>query len=339
MSKELLRVTNLKTYFQTEAGTAKAVDGVDFTINEDEVLGIVGESGSGKSVTALSLMQLIPNPPGQIVDGEIIFQGEDLLAGYRKQEFERIRQIRGNKISMIFQEPMTSLNPVFTIGDQVAEAVMLHQGLDQGAALNRAAEMLELVGIPSARDRLGDYPHQYSGGMRQRVMIAMALACNPALLIADEPTTALDVTIQAQILELMLEVKKKVGRAAILLITHDLAVVAETCQRVVVMYCGRIQEVADVKTIFTAPGHPYTRGLLRSLPRPGQKVRRLPTIEGMVPSLFALPAGCSFCTRCTEKIARCDTDPPPLVETEPGHLVRCHLARPHAAAPTGSRPS
>ncbi len=333
MPNELLRVTGLKTHFRTEAGIARAVDGVDFSIHESEVLGIVGESGSGKSVTALSLIQLIPDPPGRIVDGRIVFAGEDLLEGYRRGSYDRIRQIRGNQISMIFQEPMTSLNPVFTIGDQVAEAIMLHQRLERAAALDRAAEMLDLVGIPAARQRLLDYPHQFSGGMRQRVMIAMALACQPALLIADEPTTALDVTIQAQILELMLAAKEKTGKAAILLITHDLAVVAETCQRVVVMYCGRIQEIADTRTIFTDPGHPYTRGLLRSLPRRGQKVRRLPTIEGMVPSLFDLPAGCSFSTRCPERLDHCATQPPPLVETAPGHLVRCHLARPATHPP------
>ncbi len=328
MSEILLQVRGLKTWFRTEAGTARAVDGVDFDVFEDEV----GESGSGKSVTALSLIQLIPDPPGKIVEGQVIMHGEDLLAGYRVGDYERIRKIRGKKIAMIFQEPMTSLNPVFTIGDQVAEALILHEGLDYAAARERAATMLDLVGIPAARERLDDYPHQYSGGMRQRVMIAMALACQPNLLIADEPTTALDVTIQAQILELMLEMKRKVGRAAILLITHDLAVVAETCQRVLVMYCGRIQEVADVRTIFANPGHPYTRGLLRSLPRPGHKLERLPTIEGMVPSLFALPAGCSFSTRCPERLAHCSEQPPPLIEVAPGHLVRCHLARPCSMA-------
>ncbi|MGM0598949.1 MAG: ABC transporter ATP-binding protein [Candidatus Rifleibacteriota bacterium] len=328
MAKELLQVKNLKTYFRTEAGEAKAVDGVDFDIFEGEVLGIVGESGSGKSVTALSIMQLIPNPPGDIVDGEIIFEGTDLLDAYKKKNYEAIRRIRGNRISMIFQEPMTSLNPVFTIGDQVSEALILHQFMSKQKALDRSAEMLDLVGIPSPRQRLSEYPHQFSGGMRQRVMIAMALACNPSLLIADEPTTALDVTIQAQILELMLEVKGKTQNAAILLITHDMAVVAETCQRVLVMYCGKIQEIADVKTIFDSPEHPYTQGLLSSLPKPGQKVERLATIEGMVPSLFNLPKGCSFCTRCPKKLEKCATVPPEMVEVSPGHFVRCHLAKP-----------
>ncbi len=332
MANELLKVKNLKTYFKTEAGIAKAVDGVDFDIMPGEVLGIVGESGSGKSVTSLSIMQLIPNPPGDIVEGNIIFEGKDLLEAYRRKDYDVIRKIRGNKISMIFQEPMTSLNPVFTIGDQVAESLVLHKGMTPKEARDYAVKMLELVGIPSARERIDEYPHQFSGGMRQRVMIAMALSCDPSLLIADEPTTALDVTIQAQILELMLEVKAKTSNAAILLITHDMAVIAETCHRVVVMYCGRIQEIADVKTIFHSPQHPYTQGLLASLPKPGQKVKRLSTIEGMVPSLFNLPKGCSFCTRCSQKLAQCETVPPEMVETAPGHLVRCHLAKPMNSA-------
>lgn len=326
-SDVLLSVKNLKTYFKTEAGIAKAVDGVDFDVYPGEVLGIVGESGSGKSVTSLSIMQLIPNPPGDIVGGDIIFEGQNLLDSYRRKDYNAIRKIRGNKISMIFQEPMTSLNPVFTIGDQVAESLMLHQNMPKSYALKAAADMLDLVGIPSPLERLKDYPHQFSGGMRQRVMIAMALACNPSLLIADEPTTALDVTIQAQILELMLDVKAKTANAAIMLITHDMAVIAETCQRVVVMYCGKVQEIADIKTIFNSPQHPYTQGLLASLPKPGQKVRRLNTIEGMVPSLFALPKGCSFCTRCKQKTKECDEVPPEMVEVEPGHFVRCHHAK------------
>ena len=327
MDDVLLSVRNLKTYFRTEAGIAKAVDGVDFEVYPGEVLGIVGESGSGKSVTSLSIMQLIPNPPGDIVGGDIYFEGKNLLDSYRRRDYNAIRRIRGNKISMIFQEPMTSLNPVFTIGDQVAESLMLHQSMPKKQALDAAANMLDLVGIPSPKERLKDYPHQFSGGMRQRVMIAMALACNPSLLIADEPTTALDVTIQAQILELMLDVKAKTANAAIMLITHDMAVIAETCQRVVVMYCGKVQEIADIKTIFNSPQHPYTQGLLASLPKPGQKVRRLNTIEGMVPSLFALPKGCSFCTRCKQKTKDCEDIPPEMVEVEPGHFVRCHLAK------------
>lgn len=327
MTKPLLDVKNLKTYFQTEAGTAKAVDGVDFAVFPKEVLGIVGESGSGKSVTALSLIQLIPDPPGKIVDGNIYFEGVDLLEGYRRKDYDAIRNIRGSRISMIFQEPMTSLNPVFTIGDQVSEILLRHSGLNKSEAIARSAEMLDLVGIPSPMQRLNEYPHQFSGGMRQRVMIAMALACNPSILIADEPTTALDVTIQAQILELMLKVKEKVADAAIILITHDMAVIAEMCHRVVVMYCGKIQEIADIKAIFDKPLHPYTQGLLRSLPVPGRKVKRLHTIEGTVPSLFDLPKGCSFATRCTVKTDICDSVPPEIVEVEDGHFVRCHLIK------------
>lgn len=327
MAKDLLTVKNLKTYFRTEAGIAKAVDGVEFNVLPGEVLGIVGESGSGKSVTSLSVMQLIPNPPGEIVDGHIYFEGQDLLESYRAKDYDAIRKIRGNKISMIFQEPMTSLNPVFTIGQQIAESLILHQSLSKRQAMEAAANMLDLVGIPSPKERLNEYPHQFSGGMRQRVMIAMALACNPRLLIADEPTTALDVTIQAQILELMLDVKAKSDNAAIMLITHDMAVIAETCQRVVVMYCGKIQEIADIKTIFNSPMHPYTQGLLASLPKPGQRIHRLNTIEGMVPSLFALPRGCSFCTRCNQKMNGCEENPPEMVEVAPNHFVRCHRAK------------
>lgn len=325
--RELLRVENLKTYFYPENIQVKAVDGVDFTIYEGEVVGLVGESGSGKSVTSLSIMQLIPDPPGKIEDGKIIFQGKDLLEPYYRKDYEPIRQIRGNSVSMIFQEPMTSLNPVFTVGYQVAEPLMHHQKLTKEEAYNKAAEMLELVGIPDAKKRLDDYPHQFSGGMRQRVMIAMALGCNPSLLIADEPTTALDVTIQAQILDLMLEIKNKRPESAILLITHDLAVVSETCERVVVMYCGKVQEIAEIDTIFHNPAHPYTQGLLNSLPKPGVKVKRLNTIKGMVPALTNLPKGCSFCPRCPNKQAVCEEKIPDLIEVEPGHFVRCHLVK------------
>jgi len=318
---ELVKVRNLKTYFYTEDGVAKAVDGVGFDIYEGEVVGLVGESGSGKSVTSLSLMRLIPDPPGKIVEGSIIFQNKDIL----KMTYPEVRRIRGNQMAMIFQEPMTSLNPVFTIGDQIMEPLLLHQKLSKKEAKKKAAEMLELVGIPSPEKRLDDYPHQFSGGMRQRVMIAMALACNPALLIADEPTTALDVTIQAQILNLMLDIKKKRPEAAILLITHDLAVVAETCERVIVMYGGKIQEVADVFTIFKKPQHPYTKGLLESLPKPDIKTKKLKTIRGMVPSIFDFPKGCKFCTRCDYKLKKCDEIEPELVEVEKNHFVRCHL--------------
>jgi peptide/nickel transport system ATP-binding protein/oligopeptide transport system ATP-binding protein len=336
MTQPLLTVKDLRTYFHTTAGVAKAVDGVDFHIMPGEVLGIVGESGSGKSVTALSIMQLIPNPPGRIASGSVMFDGCDLLEAYHQGNFAPIRTIRGNRISMIFQEPMTSLNPVFTVGEQVAESLRLHRHLKPREALDRSAELLDLVGIPSARQRLADYPHQFSGGMRQRVMIAMALSCDPDLLMADEPTTALDVTIQAQILELMLEVKAKTSSAAILLITHDLAVIAETCQRVLVMYCGKIQEIADTGTLFHEPQHPYSCGLLKSLPHPGRKVDRLHTIEGMVPSLFSLPAGCSFCTRCPQKMDLCSQVPPELVQVGSGHFVRCHLAKPATIVQEGA---
>jgi len=317
----LLQVKNLQTHFHVGDHIAKAIDGVDFDVRKGEVLGLVGESGSGKSVTSLSILRLIPNPPGDIVGGELIFEGQDLL----KLSYEQMRKIRGNSISMIFQEPMTSLNPVFTIGEQIMEPLMLHQGLNKVDASDRAVRMLELVGIPSPRQRLWDYPHQFSGGMRQRVMIAMALACNPKLLIADEPTTALDVTIQAQILELMLKLKAERKDSAIILITHDLAVVAETCHRIVVMYCGKVQEIATTDEIFHDPRHPYTQGLLESIPNPLQKKKRLNAIPGIVPNLLDLPKGCRFCTRCEKKIDVCETVEPDLIEVTPGHFVRCHL--------------
>ena len=321
----LLQVRNLRTYFHTEAGIARAVDGVNFDIFPGEVVGLVGESGSGKSVTALSVLRLIPDPPGKIVDGSILFHGRDLL----KLSWEEVRAVRGKEISMIFQEPMTSLNPVFTIGMQLEEAVLSHEAVSRPEARRRSIEMLELVGIPDPASRLNDYPHQFSGGMRQRVMIAMALACDPALLIADEPTTALDVTIQAQILELMLRIKDQRKDAAILLITHNLAVVAETCHRVMVMYGGKLQEVAPVKELFRNPLHPYTRGLLASLPGvEGEKRQRLAAIPGNVPSILDLPAGCKFVTRCTERLERCFVVEPELIESPPGHWVRCHLVNP-----------
>jgi peptide/nickel transport system ATP-binding protein/oligopeptide transport system ATP-binding protein len=322
--KKLLEVKGLETVFHIEDKTAKAVNGVDFHINENEVLGLVGESGCGKSVTALSILRLIPDPPGRITKGEILFRGKDLL----KLSYPEMRRIRGKDISMIFQEPMTSLNPVFSIGWQLKEAIRFHQDLSEKQIEDRAAEMLGLVGIPSPRARLKDYPHQFSGGMRQRVMIAMALASDPALLIADEPTTALDVTIQAQILDLMLEVKKKTRDAAILLITHDLAVVAETCQRVAVMYGGRIQEISDVKPLFDEPMHPYTIGLLRSLPGfKNEGLKRLPVIEGMVPDILSFPKGCKFNTRCPEVMDICREQEPDLIEVAPGRQVRCHLCK------------
>ncbi|MFC1705233.1 ABC transporter ATP-binding protein [Planctomycetota bacterium] len=324
--KKLLEIRNLRTYFDVEGQTAKAVDGVDLHIFENEVLGLVGESGCGKSVTALSVMRLIPNPPGWIDTGEIIFCGRDLL----KVSYNEMRRIRGNEISMIFQEPMTALNPVFSIGWQLREAITQHQAdITKLAAEKRAVEMLDLVGIPDGARRLKDYPHQFSGGQRQRAMIAMALAMEPHLLIADEPTTALDVTIQAQILDLMLDLRKKTGNTAVLLITHDLAVVAETCERVAVMYGTKIQEIAEAGPLFKEPLHPYTRGLLRSLPRPdrvGQK--RLEIIPGIVPSILNFPKGCKFWTRCPEKIDICEQEEPELVEVREGRRCRCHLVKP-----------
>jgi len=321
-SNPLLQIKGLKTWFHTEAGTAKAVDGVSFDIMPGEVVGLVGESGSGKSVTALSILRLIPDPPGKIMEGSILFKGQDLL----KLSWEDIRAIRGREISMIFQEPMTSLNPVFTIGMQLMEVVLHHEKISKKDAFDRCVEMLKLVGIPDPASRMHDYPHQYSGGMRQRVMIAMALACNPSLLIADEPTTALDVTIQAQILELMLKIKDERKDAAILLITHNLAVVAETCHRVIVMYGGKIQEIAPVHELFRNPLHPYTQGLLASLPTvDGEKQKRLRTIPGNVPSIMDLPVGCKFVTRCPVKVDRCATTEPELIEVSPGHWARCFL--------------
>jgi oligopeptide/dipeptide ABC transporter ATP-binding protein len=319
----LLQIRGLRTHFFTESGVAKAVDGVDLDIRPGEVLGLVGESGSGKSVTALSILRLIPDPPGRIVGGEILFGGRDLL----KLPWEDMRKIRGREISMIFQEPMTSLNPVFRIGRQVTEIILEHEpdtSPDQARA--RAIDLLARVGLPDPAARMNQYPHELSGGMRQRVMIAIALALNPALLIADEPTTALDVTIQAQILDLMLELKARHEAGAILLITHNLAVVAETCDRVAVMYGGKIQEIAPVRDLFYNPLHPYTRGLLASLPRvDGIRAERLTTIPGAVPDIHSLPIGCKFTTRCPERFEPCPGIEPPLVEAAPNHWVRCHL--------------
>ena len=320
MPEPLLEVRGLKTYFFTDRGKAKAVDDVSFTLFPGRTLAVVGESGCGKSVTSLSVMRLIPDPPGRIVAGEIRFNGTDLLTLSERQ----MRRIRGNQISMIFQEPMTSLNPVFRVKEQITEVLRLHQGLSKGAALERAVDLLQQVGIPSPENRVNDYPHQMSGGMRQRVMIAMALACSPRLIIADEPTTALDVTIQAQILELMDTLRRKTG-TAILLITHDLAVVAETAEHVVVMYAGRIVEEADVKTLFNHPLHPYTQGLMRSIPGVVKSDRtRLEAIPGVVPNLLSLPRGCKFNDRCTRAFDRCFEAEPGLIQTD-GHSVRCWL--------------
>ncbi len=320
-STPLLALRGLRTEFMTERGRMVAVDGIDFTLDRGEMLGIVGESGCGKSVTSLSIMRLVAEPPGH-VSGEILFEGEDLLT----LSDARIRAIRGNAIGMIYQEPMAALNPVYPIGLQIAEAVELHRGASRSQALARAADMLRLVGIPAPTQRLGDYPHQLSGGMRQRVMIAMALACEPRLLIADEPTTALDVTIQAQILELIKGLRRELGMA-VMLITHDLGVVAEMCERVIVMYAGRIVEEGDVLSIFTNPLHPYTEALLASMPRLDLPRGRLRAIEGAVPDPHAPRAGCAFAPRCAHVQERCRTLAPQLETIAPGRRAACFLAR------------
>ncbi len=320
----LLEIRGLKTHFATDDGMVHAVDGVDLAIDEGETLGIVGESGSGKSVTAFSVMRLLPMPPAKIVAGEILFRGRDLL----KASDAEMRAIRAREIAMVFQEPMTSLNPVYTVGEQIAEVVRLHQRLGRRAATDRAVEMLRLVRIPRPEQRVRDYPHQFSGGMRQRVMIAMALSCNPKLLIADEPTTALDVTIQAQILDLLGDLKQRMGMA-VMLITHAMGVIAETAQRVVVMYAGEVVEQATVEQLFRAPRHPYTQGLIRSIPRIDRAATQkmpLETISGVVPSLLNPPPGCRFAPRCSFVRAECTAATPPLREITPGHRVACVLA-------------
>jgi len=322
----LLTVEGLKTYFFTSQGTAKAVDGISFDIRDGETLGIVGESGCGKSVTGLSILGLITDPPGRIIEGRVLFQGEDLLSYSEDQ----MAKIRGNQISMIFQEPMTSLNPVFSIGFQLSEMFQLHMRLGKKAAMERSVEMLRLVHIPSPEKRIHEYPHELSGGMRQRAMIAMALSCNPQLLIADEPSTALDVTIQAQILELMDELKRKLGMAMIL-ITHDLGIVANTVERILVMYAGKIVEAGDVYSIFEDPLHPYTQGLLRAVPRidhtTDTPTERLYEIRGVVPSMYRLPEGCNFYPRCEKREDRCKAKEPEMVEMSAGHYVSCWKAR------------
>ena len=321
LNQPLLKVSDLKTYFHTPEGTVRAVDGVDLELATGEVLGLVGESGCGKSVTALSILRLIPEPPGEIVSGRVLLQGTDLLSLKRSE----MRDVRGNRISMIFQEPMTSLNPVFRIGEQIAETIRLHQNSPVNLSREKAVDMLKAVGIPSAHLRYKDYPHQLSGGMRQRVMIAMAFSCNPEILIADEPTTALDVTIQAQILDLMNGMKESTN-SSVIFITHNLGIIAENAKRVMVMYMGRVVESADVKTIFNEPKHPYTVGLLESIPRKGKRRGRdaLTSIPGIVPSLLDLPSGCAFRDRCSDFVSgTCEQKAPPVVETEPGHLVRC----------------
>jgi oligopeptide transport system ATP-binding protein len=315
----VLEVSGLKTQFFTQDGVVKAVNGISYELNEGETLGIVGESGCGKSVSVMSLMRLIPMPPGRIVGGEAIFENQNLM----EIDDEEMRSVRGNKIAMIFQDPMTSLNPVLTIGRQVSEALELHLGMSKSEGRQRTIELLEMVGIPSAADRVDDYPHQFSGGMRQRVMIAMGLSCNPQILIADEPTTALDVTIQAQIVELVKKLRDEIGMA-IIWITHDLGVVAGLADRVVVMYAGFIVEEATVKDLYGDPRHPYTLGLLHSLPRlDEERGRRLASIEGLPPDLIALPEGCPFYARCNYRVDRCQIDNPPLEPVAPNHKVAC----------------
>jgi peptide/nickel transport system ATP-binding protein len=327
----VLDIKGLQTVFFTNSGLFRAVDDVSFRVRRGETLAIVGESGCGKSVTALSIMRLVPDPPGRIVGGSITLEGQDLLA----LDENRMRKIRGDRISMIFQEPMTSLNPVMRIGDQIAEAVRLHRPTTAKEAWQQAVQMLRLVRIPEPERRASEYPHQLSGGMRQRAMIAMALACRPALLIADEPTTALDVTIQAQILALMLDLQKELGMGLIL-ITHDLGVVAQTAQRVIVMYAGKKVEEADVETLFANPRHPYTRGLMASIPAvPSSGTNaeaRLVEIPGMVPSLTRLPKGCAFAPRCSLAVARCHEEYPPLQDWGAGHLAACWRAAELAGA-------
>ncbi len=320
----LLEVKHLKTYFFLDEGVSQAVDGMDFIIRRGQTLGMIGESGCGKSVSALSILRLIPVPPGNIISGEIIFEGQDLL----QKSKDEIKKIRGNDISMIFQEPMTSLNPVFTIGNQIMEPILLHQGVDKVRARQMAIEMLDLVGISSPAKRVDEYPHQLSGGMRQRAMIAMALSCRPKLLIADEPTTALDVTIQAQILALIKRIRKEIGMA-VLMITHDLGVIAETADDVVVAYAGKAVEYADVKTIFKSPAHPYTQALYNSIPRlTDTKKRRLEVVSGVVPNPLEFPPGCRFHPRCKYAKEFCRHEEPKLVALTGNQKARCFMHDP-----------
>ncbi len=318
---KLLEVKNLRTYFFTDEGVVPAVDGIDFYIKPGESLGVVGESGCGKSVTSLSVMRLISSPPGKIMENsEIIFDGKNITELHEKE----MRSIRGNEISMIFQEPMTSLNPVIKIGDQIGEVLMLHQKMSKVKAREKAVEMLKLVNIPGSEKIVGEYPHSLSGGMRQRVMIAMAIACNPKLLIADEPTTALDVTVQAQILDLMKELKTKIN-SSVMLITHNLGVVAETCQRIIVMYAGKIVEEGSVYEIFEDPKHPYTQGLLKSMPSLGEKQERLESIQGVVPNPLNMPKGCRFAPRCSRTMNICKVSEPEITVLGEERNVRCFL--------------
>jgi oligopeptide/dipeptide ABC transporter ATP-binding protein len=317
---ELLQVQDLKTWFHTEEGTAKAVDGVSFDVRPRETLGIVGESGCGKSVTSLSILRLIPQPPGEIAGGRILFRGIDLLDLPERE----MRKIRGNEIAMIFQEPMTSLNPVYTVGDQIGEVLRLHRDMSKDEARERSIEMMRRVRIPDPEQRVDEYPHQLSGGQRQRVMIAMALACDPALLIADEPTTALDVTVQAQILALLNQLQDEYGMS-IMLITHDLGVIAETAHRVVVMYAGVVAEVGTAEQVFGGPNHPYTEGLKAAIPKLGERIERLHTIPGSVPSPYEEIVGCPFQNRCPYVMDRCRREFPSLYSLSPGHEARCFL--------------
>ena len=327
----LLAVEDLETVFRTDDGDVLAVNGVSFTIRAGETLGLVGESGCGKSVTALSVLRLIPSPPGGIVGGRILFRGENLLEAGE----ERMRRIRGNEISIVFQEPMTALNPVYTVGNQIEEAIRLHQGTSRAEARRRALAMLDHVGMPAPGERIDAYPHQLSGGMRQRVMIAMALACRPALLIADEPTTALDVTIPAQILDLLRKLQVELGMS-VLLITHDLGVIAEMADRVTVMYAGRVVEEAPVRTLFHSPRHPYTQGLLQSIPRMHARRTRLHAIPGTVPPPTAFPSGCAFHPRCAHVVDRCRSEVPRLEPAGEAHQVRCHRWREIVATAVGT---
>jgi len=323
MSNPLLRVQDLKVHFDTDDGILHAVDGVNFHIDRSETLGVVGESGCGKSVTAMTIMKLLAMPPGRIADGQIWFEGQDLV----QVDAQTMRGLRAKQIAMIFQEPMTSLNPVLSVGEQIAESLRLHEGLSPKQAMVQATEMLRLVNIPKPDQRVFDYPHQFSGGMRQRVMIAMALACKPKLLIADEPTTALDVTIQAQILDLLNDLKSQLGMS-IMLITHAMGVVAETAQRVVVMYAGRVVEEATVDQLFASPAHPYTQGLIRSIPRidfDSTLKQRLEAIPGSVPKLINPPTGCRFAPRCQHASDRCIQEMPELRDIASGHKVACHF--------------
>lgn len=316
--ENLISIRDLTIHYFTDDGVVKAVNGIDLDIAKGETLGLVGETGAGKTTTALGIMRLIPNPPGRIVGGEILFGGADLL----KESEKDMRRHRGFDFSMIFQDPMTSLNPVLTVGDQIAEVVRLHEKVSRAEASKKAAQMLELVGIPA--ERMNDYPNQFSGGMKQRVVIAIALACNPQLIIADEPTTALDVTIQAQVLALMSELREKF-QTAMLLITHDLGVVAEICDKVAIMYAGQIMEYGTLEDIYENVCHPYTKGLFDSLPSLSTKVHRLNPISGLMPDPANLPSGCPFHPRCPKKCACCETEAPKNVEVAPGHFVRCHL--------------